>query len=104
MISSCPGWSDYHSILGDDLETVLFEQTGQKRIQDKEPGAEPREIPRSGIIGTFMADTITGDDPGAKSEMEKVAGHHALLIPQAWAQTRGRLKPGRRRRADHTPP
>jgi hypothetical protein len=25
MISSCPGWRDYHSILGDNLETVLLE-------------------------------------------------------------------------------
>jgi hypothetical protein len=81
MISSCPGWRDYHSILGDDLETVLFEQTGQERVQDKEPGAEPREIQRSGVIGTVMTDTITGDDSGAQSEMEKVAGHQALLIP-----------------------
>jgi hypothetical protein len=83
MISSCPGWRDYHSILGDDLETVLFEQTGQERVQDKEHGAEPRKLARSGIIGTVMADTITGDNSGAQSEMKKVAGHHALLIPQA---------------------
>jgi hypothetical protein len=75
MILFYPGWRDYYSILGDDLETVLFEQTGQERVQDKEPGAEPREFPRSGII--------TGDDSGAQSEMEKIAGHRALLIPQA---------------------
>ncbi len=87
MRSSCPGGRDNLSILGDDLETVLLEQTGQERVQDKEPGAEPRELPRSGIIGTFMADTITGDNSGAQSEMEKVAGHHALLIPQAWPLT-----------------
>ncbi len=84
MILFYPGWRDYYSILGDDLETVLFEQTGQERVQDKEPGAEPREFPRSGIIGTVMTDTITGDDSGAQSEMEKVAGHHALLIPPTW--------------------
>jgi len=87
MISSCPGWRDDHSILGDDLETVLLEQTRQERVQNKEPGAEPRELPRSGIIGTFMADTITVDDLGAQSEMEEVAGHQALLIPHAWPLT-----------------
>jgi hypothetical protein len=81
MILSWPRWRDDLSILGDDLETVLFEQTGQERVQDKEPSAEPREIQRSGVIGTVMADTITGDDSGAQSEMEKVAGHQALLIP-----------------------
>jgi hypothetical protein len=82
MISSCPGWRDDLPIFGDDLETVLLEQTGQERIQDKEPDAQPRELPRSGVIGTFMADTITGDNSGAKPEMEKVVGHHAFLIPQ----------------------
>jgi hypothetical protein len=87
MISSCPGWRDDLPIFGDDLETVLLEQTGQERIQDEEPGAEPRELLRGGIIGTFMADTITGDDPGAQSEMEEVAGHQALLIPRAWPLT-----------------
>jgi hypothetical protein len=87
MISSCPGWRDDHSILGDDLETVLLEQTGQERVQDKEPAAEPRELARSRVIGTVMADTITDDNSGAQSEMEKVAGHHALLIPQAWLLT-----------------
>jgi hypothetical protein len=84
MISSCPGWRDDHSILGDDLETVLLEQTRQERVQNKEPGAEPREIQRSGVIETGMADTIPGDNSGAQSEMEKVAGHYALLIPPTW--------------------
>jgi hypothetical protein len=84
MILFYPGWRDYYSILGDDLETVLFEQTGQERVRDKEPGAEPRERPRSGVIGTDMADTIPGDNSGAQSEMEKVAGHYAFLIPPTW--------------------
>jgi hypothetical protein len=87
MISSYPGWRDYHSILGDDLETVLLEQTGQERVQYKEPDAKPRELLRGGIIGTVMADTIMGDNSGAQSEMEEVAGHHALLIPRAWPLT-----------------
>ena len=87
MISSHRGWRDDHSILGDDLETVLLEQAGQDRLQGKEPAAKPREFTRSGVIGTIMADTIAGDDSGAQSEMEEVAGHHALLISQAWQPT-----------------
>jgi hypothetical protein len=87
MISSCPGLRDDHSILGDDLETVLLEKARQERVQDKETGAEPRKLARSGVIGTVMADTITSDNLGAQSEMEKVAGHHALLIPPSWLLT-----------------
>ena len=54
-----------------------------RRVQNNEPGAEPRELPRSGFMETLMADTIKGDNSGAQSEMEKVAGHHARLLPQA---------------------
>jgi hypothetical protein len=57
MILFYPGWRDYHPSLGDDLETVLLEQTGQERVQNKEPDAEPHELLRGGIIGTVMADT-----------------------------------------------
>lgn len=56
----------------------------QEQVRDKEAGTEPCELMRGGIIGTFMADIVTGDHSGAKHEMKNVAGHQSLHIPPSW--------------------